>query len=264
MESRLELTKRAVDSHFWFRGFHQFVAPVIAATLDDRSAVRTLDCGSGTGDNLVLLAPAGYGVGVDLSRPGLALTKAAGFGGVCGDVVSLPFLDARFDLATSFDVRQQIQDDHGAVREMARVVKPGGTVVLTVAALACLHGDHNVVWDEIRRYTPASALALVRQAGLTPVRVSFLFASLFPILLVSRTLQRLTRRLRPLSEQSDITVPSAPLNTVLTWIVLAEAHLSRLIPMPFGSSLLVVARKPMGGTSRSDGWTRDDTRANAD
>jgi len=248
MESRLELTKRAVDSHFWFRGFRQFVAPVIAAAAAGREAVRTLDCGSGTGDNLTRFAPAGYGVGIDVSRPGLALTRAAGFGGVCGDVVTLPFLDARFDLATSFDVLQQIDDDCGAVREMARVVKPGGTVILTVAALECLHGDHNVVWDEIRRYTPKTALVLVQQAGLTPVRISFLFASLFPILLVSRTLQRLTRRFRPLSEQSDIDVPFAPVNAVLTWMVLTEARLSRLMPMPFGSSLLVVARKPMPGT----------------
>jgi ubiquinone/menaquinone biosynthesis C-methylase UbiE len=247
MEERLELTRQAVESHFWFRGFRQFVVPVLAAAVDGRTNLRLLDCGSGTGDNLALLAPYGTAVGIDLSRPGVSRTRRLGHGGVCGDVAHLPFRDQSFDLATSFDVLQQIEHDAHAVREMARVLKPGGRVVLTLAALECLHGDHNVVWDEIRRYTPATARELVRQAGLVPERVSFLFASLFPMLLVTRTLQRATRRFRRLNETSDISVPPAPVNTVLTWLLTAEASLARVVPMPVGSSLLVTARKPRDG-----------------
>lgn len=244
MEARLELTKQAVESHFWFRGFRQFLVPVIASIAGGRGDLRLLDCGSGTGDNLALLAPYGHVAGVDLSLSGVALARASGHGGVAGDVTRLPFAADVFDVATSFDVLQQVERDGEAVREMARVVKPGGAVILTLAALECLHGDHNVVWDEIRRYTPSSARALVRQAGLTPMRVSFLFASLFPILFVSRTLQRLTRPFRALRETSDISVPSVPVNTVLTWLVTAEASMARIFPMPVGSSLLVVAQKP--------------------
>ena len=244
MEARLELTRQAVASHFWFRGFRRFIVPAIAAALGTRRNLRLLDCGSGTGDNLSFLAPYGRSVGVDLSLPGVARARSAGHDGVSADVTRLPFLNDTFDLAASFDVLQQIELDREAVREMARVVKPGGTVILTLAALPCLHGDHNVVWDEIRRYTRSSASELVRQAGLAPVQVSFLFASLFPVLLVSRTLQRLTRRFRSLSETSDISIPSAPVNTVLTWLVTAEASIAKAVPMPFGSSLLVIARKP--------------------
>jgi len=244
MEERLELTRQAVATHFWYRGFRQFVVPVIASVLGNRRNLRLLDCGSGTGDNLAFLAPYGRAVGVDLSLPGVALARASGHRGVGGDVARLPFLAESFDVATSFDVLQQIHGDAEAVREMARVVRPGGVLILTLAALECLHGDHNVVWDELRRYTPSSAAELIRQAGLTPVRVSFLFASLFPILFVSRTVQRVTRRFRPLNETSDISVPSPPVNAVLTWLVTAEALLARIVPMPIGSSLLVIARKP--------------------
>ena len=138
------------------------------------------------------------------------------------------------------------QNDRAAVREMARVIKPGGRVVLTLAALEILHGDHNVVWDERRRYTRSSARELVRQAGLRPTRTSFLFASLFPIMLLTRTVQRVTRGMRrTIAEQSDISVPSAPVNTALTWLVSGEAALARVVPMPIGSSLLVVAEKPL-------------------
>jgi|CXWL01.1.fsa_nt_gi SAM-dependent methyltransferase len=244
MEERLELTRQAVESHFWFRGFRQFVVPAIASAVGGRRTLRLLDCGSGTGDNLALLAPYGYAVGVDVSWPGVARASAAGHGGVCGDVTRLPFSDNAFDLATSFDVLQMIERDGEAVREIARVVKPGGAVILTMAALECLRGDHSLVWDEYRRYTPGKARALVRKAGLTPVRVTFLFASLFPILLLSRVMQRLTMRFRRPSVDSDIRVPSAPVNTTLTWLVTAEASLARIVSMPVGSSLLVIARKP--------------------
>ncbi|MEQ1759552.1 MAG: class I SAM-dependent methyltransferase [Vicinamibacterales bacterium] len=244
MEERLELTRQAVTRHFWYRGFRTFVHPAIAEALGTRRHLRLLDCGSGTGDNLAFLATYGSAVGMDLSLPGVALARAAGHGGVSGDVRRLPFGSGSFDVATSFDVLQQIDADGEAVREMARVLRPGGVVVLTLAALEILHGDHNVVWDEKRRYTPETARALVRQAGLTPERVSFLFATLFPILLVSRTVQRLTRRWRRLNETADISVPPAPVNAVLSAVVLAEASLARIVPMPFGSTLLVIARKP--------------------
>jgi len=250
MEARLELTRQAVGSHFWFRGFRQFVLPALASAVGDRRNLRLLDCGSGTGDNLAFLAPYGYAVGVDVSLPGVSRARASGYGGVGGDVRRLPFSADAFDVVTSFDVLQCVKGDREAVLEMARVVKPGGAVILTVAALECLRGDHSIVWDEHQRYTPASARELVRLAGLTPVRVSFLFASLFPILFVSRTLQRLTRRLRRVSEDSDIRVPSAPVNAALTWLVTTEASLSRIVPMPVGSSLLVVARKPDAVVSR--------------
>lgn len=244
MESRLALTQQAVASHFWFRGFRSFVRPVLVGVAGARKHLRLLDCGSGTGDNLPWLARYGRVIGVDLSEGGIRRARAEGFPAAVGDVARLPFAGAWCDVVTSFDVLQQVPDDVAAVREMARVLKPGGAVVLTVAALEMLHGDHNVVWDEVRRYDRRRARALVEAAGLRPERVVYLFASLVPLMVVTRTLQRLTRRFRVISDQSDISVPPAPINAVLTALVRAEAWLSRRTPMPFGSSLLIVARKP--------------------
>ena len=68
--------------------------------------------------------------------------------------------------------------------------------------------------------------------------------SIFPLMLAARVTQRLTRPLRGLQRDTDITVPVAPVNSVLTWMLRGEAALSRRLPMPIGSSLLVVARKP--------------------
>jgi SAM-dependent methyltransferase len=244
MNDLLELTGRAEATHFWFRGFRKFVVPVIADVVRGRPGLRLVDCGCGTGHNLQLLRPHGRAVGFDLSEAGLARARATGLTVLRGDVTRIPLASASFDVATSFDVLQCVEADVAAIREMARIVRPGGVVILTVAALDALRGDHAEVWQEVRRYTPASARRLIEAAGLRPERVSFLFASLFPLMASVRLVQRVTRRFgRAVRADTDITVPIGPVNLLLTILVSAEAALVRHLPMPIGSSLLVVARK---------------------
>ena len=244
MEDLLALIREAEASHFWFHGFRSFVSPALRALANGRTDLRSIDCGCGIGQNLTLLQPFGDAIGFDLMPGGAAAARANGFPVVRADVVNIPFPSGVFDIATSFDVLQCVEADVAAAREMARIVRPGGAVVLTVAAFDILRGDHAEVWREVRRYTPASARRLVEAAGLRAERVDFLFASLFPLMLAVRSTQRLLRPLRPARADSDIAVPPAPINAALTWLVKGEAALARHVPMPIGSSLLVVGRKP--------------------
>jgi SAM-dependent methyltransferase len=243
MGDLLELTGRAEATHFWFRGFRQFVAPVIEEIAGGRRDLRLIDCGCGTGYNLSLLRPYGRAFAFDLSREGVLRARTSGRPLVRADVAHIPFKGDLFDLATSFDVLVSVPDDRRAVREMARVLKPGGSLVMNVAALELLRGDHSAVWVELRRYTPQMLGRLVEDAGLRVVRISYLFASLFPLILAVRALQQLLRPFCDPQGDSDLTVPPAPINGALTGLVLGEAALARRIPMPVGSSLLVVARK---------------------
>jgi hypothetical protein len=128
---------------------------------------------------------------------------------------------------------------------MARIVKPGGTIVLTLAAFDWLRGDHAIAWNEYRRYTPSKARRLVETAGLAVEHIGFTFASVFPVVAGARLLQRALRPLRGVRDDADMTVPAAPINAALTGLVTAEAALMRRgWRMPIGSSILVVARKP--------------------
>ena len=239
----LDLTRQAEANHFWYHGFRSYLLPVFAHAAAGRSRVRALDVGCGTGYNLGLLARHGSVVGLDLNERGLMLAREIGHPLVRAHTERLPFDDATFDLVTSFDMMQCIPTDREAVREMARVLKPGGMAVISMAALQILHGDHSEVWQEYRRYTRGSARALAEQAGLRVERVAFMFALLFPVLLVSRGVQRLTRRYREVRDDTDITIPPAPINALLSGLLRVEAALSRRVAMPVGSSLLVVARK---------------------
>jgi SAM-dependent methyltransferase len=180
---------------------------------------------------------------MDLTQSGLDRARAAGRPLVRADVVRIPFAADSFDLVTCFDVVQCVPDDRGAVREMARVLQPGGALVATVSAFEFLRGDHSVFTEELHRYTREAALDLLAGAGLMPERVSYSFASLFPLMFGVRTLQRLVRGRHAPSEQ-EMQIPPAPVNAVLTALVSGEAALARHVRMPFGSSVIILARKP--------------------
>ena len=166
----LELTGRAEATHFWFQRLPQIrrsrsspTSPPAAATCGCSTAAAapatTWRC-SAARPRVRLRPVAALGCRRRAGRDGHAVVRA--------DITRIPFPSGTFDIATSFDVLQCVEDDTAAVREMARVVRPGGMVVLTLAALEMLRGDHAEVWHEVRRYTPAQRAAAGRAAGFEP------------------------------------------------------------------------------------------------
>ncbi|MBM3779315.1 MAG: class I SAM-dependent methyltransferase [Acidimicrobiia bacterium] len=245
MDRLLELTRLAEESHFWFRGFRRFVTPVLDRGAAGRTDLDILDCGCGTGVNLELLAPYGRAVGLDLTESGLHMARRAGRPLVRASVVHLPYRSESFDLVTSFDVLQSVQEDAAAMAEMARVLRPGGALVLTLAAFELLRGDHSVLAREVRRYSQSTTRGLLEGAGLEVVQIRYTFATTLPLVLGVRLARRWWRG--GIEEDgAEITVPAAPVNLVLGALLAAEAAVTRHVPAPAGSSLVALARKPAG------------------
>jgi len=243
----LELTYRAEQSHFWFRGFRQYMRPALARATAGHAAPRILDCGCGTGSNLEMLRPYGRAVGFDLTGIGPQFAKSHGHAVAQASIGDIPFLGGTFDLVTSFDVFQCLPDavERSAIAEMSRVLKPGGWLLLHVAALEVLHGKHSVLSEEVRRYTPGRLRSIVEHGGFHIERLTFDHMSLLPILLPVRAWHRLTADDGVVAAgEGEITVPMAPVNAALTALVSLEALALRAVDMPIGSSLMCLARKP--------------------
>ena len=160
-------------------------------------------------------------------------------------MTAIPFADASFDLVTAFDVLYSLTeaDEAVAVREMFRVLKPGGSIIVNVAALRILRGNHSVFGDERRRSTRRRLRNLLSGAGFEVTRLTYSNASLFPLILAIRAGQRVMGLASPEEAGTDVVVPVAPVNALLAMLLRLEARALRLTDMPIGSSLLCVARK---------------------
>lgn len=247
MDRLLELTHAAERSHFWFRGFRRFVRPEVARAAGGRGALRLVDCGCGTGANVEWLRSYGDAYGFDLTWNGLALAREMGRRRLArASIAAIPLAEASVDVATSFDVFQCLPDDaeRAAIAELWRVLRPGGRLVMTVAAFEALRGSHATLSEEVRRYTPRRLRALVQGAGFEIDRLTFLNASLFPVILPVRLAQRLKGGGHVPAGEFEITVPSAPVNAALSAALWVESALLKMVDMPIGSSILCHARKP--------------------
>ena len=246
MDRLLELTYRAEQSHFWFRGFRKYMKPALARATAGVTAARILDCGCGTGSNLEMLRPYGTAAGFDLTRIGTEFARSHGHRVAQASISDIPFRTGHFDLVTSFDVFQVLPDavEQSAIVEMARVLKPGGWMLLHVAALPILYGKHSALSEETRRYTASTLRTLVEGAGFKIERLTYDQFSLLPMMLPVRIWHRLTAKDGVVAAgEGEITVPVAPVNVALTALVSLEALALRAVNMPIGGSLMCLARK---------------------
>ena len=243
----LHATAVAEARHFWFRGFRAFVEPLVKRALIGRTRPRILDCGCGTGANVEWLSSFGESYGFDLTQVGLEIGRARGQHRLArASVSAAPFPNSAFDLVTSFDVLYSLETpiERAAATEMFRLTRPGGFVIVNVAAMDILHGDHSVLSHEIRRYTRATLTALLSGAGLSIVRMTYTNASLFLPMVAVRAWQRWRGLPAEEHAQQDVQVPMAPVNLALTGLLKMESLWVRVIDNPFGSSLLCLAKRP--------------------
>ena len=145
----------------------------------------------------------------------------------------------RFDLITALDVIEHIDDDRGAVTAMAAMLRPGGVVVVTVPAFELLWDHHDAINRHRRRYTAASLRRTLDVPGLELARLRYLFRTLFLPKLVVRLLN--AGRDRKVAQHG---IPVAAVNTAMRRVCVWEDRLLRRVPIPFGTSVMAMARKP--------------------
>lgn len=232
----------AEERQWWYAGMRSISFALLDGVLGAGVAAGRLwlDAGCGTGNNLVHLARRGRAVGIDLSEEALRFCRSRGVAAVRGSVLRLPFGDARFDGATSFDVvyHRWVPDDRAALRETARVLRPGGLLLVRVPAFRALWGAHDEAVHSRHRYTRGELVALFEGCGFEVVRATYCNAFLFPLLVARRTLDRLLGR-----HGSDVQFLPAPLERLFRGLLEIEARLVRVVSLPFGTSVIALGRK---------------------
>ena len=191
---------------------------------------------------MVDFARLGSVTGVEISDASVERARMRDVGEVVQcSITSMPFADDHFDVAVCLDVIEHIEDEQGALRELYRVVRPGGSLLITVPAYQWLWSEHDEINHHQRRYTRATLSAAAAAAGWETVRTTYFNTLLLPIAIVWR---RLARRSHIEGPASDLQRMPERLNLLLEWPLRVEA---RVIAgggrIPAGLSLATVFRK---------------------
>lgn len=243
---------RFEDRYWWFVARRHLITSLLRAHYPRDGRLKILDIGCGTGAMLDELAHFGHVVGADYAPEALqfCVTRGVGADLARADVRRLPFADSSFDVVTAMDIVEHIDDDKAASCEIFRVLKPGGRLLVTVPAFPSLWSEHDEALHHFRRYTAPHLKDLFQRAGLAVDKVSYTVTTLFPLIWVFRQVNNLLPKRRGEGEkQANLINFAGPVNAALLALSQWETGLIHRQNLPFGVTVVCVARKPEGAQS---------------
>jgi SAM-dependent methyltransferase len=225
---------------WWYHGLH---ANVLAAL--ERYAAgfnKLLDAGCGTGGVLQLVHiynPDAQLYGLDISEQACAAARSkSGAEVVQGSVDALPYADSAFDVVVDLDVLGYDLDVNAAMAGFFRVLRPGGTLVLNLAAYQWMLSYHDHAVGQTRRFRRSQAVELLRQSGFRIRYATYWNSLLFPLMV-------LQRKLTPPTAPSDVRRFHPLVNSLFKAILAVERMMTRMrISLPFGGSIMIIAERP--------------------
>jgi SAM-dependent methyltransferase len=231
---------RVEATHWWYRALHRLIFQTLEAELPDWRQKQILDAGCGTGAILERLGNPGKNCGVDLATEAIAFCQQRGLENVRqADICNLPFADESFDAVISSSViyHEWVANVGTAMREMWRVLRPGGLLILNVPAFRFLHSAHDEAVMTARRFRKPEIRDLLVDQNFAIRRLTYWTTLLFPFAVIARTIG--------LSQMGrDFEVEHESLQQRLfTRIMNFELRLLRRTSLPFGVALLGVACK---------------------
>lgn len=239
------------ETHWWYVALHELVVRFVACEAAHRGPLAIFDAGCGTGRLCQLLQPFGRVDGCDFAVPALAFCRQRGIAAFAADLNSVDLGAQRYEVITAIDVlyHRAIHDDAAVLATLFRALRPGGVLILNLVAFEMLRSTHDLAVHTRERYTRKSLLPRLAEAGFAIEVASYRLALLFPLIALVRLSKRWRRRAVPAAEvPSDLRLPPPWLNRLLLGLIRLENRLIGRLVLPFGTSLFVVARKPLAGS----------------
>jgi ubiquinone/menaquinone biosynthesis C-methylase UbiE len=240
-----EIMFRVEDHHWWYVGLRAMLDAFWQRHVREERPV-VIDVGCGTGATLDALRDVATATGIDAAPQAIRLCRMRGLTATAAaSAEALPFRDASFDVAISCDVlcHQSIADKSVPLREVRRVLKPGGLLLLNLPAYQWLHSSHDEHVHTNRRFTRAEVRALLENVGFEVVYSTYWNSLLLPAIVMVRLWRKAIPR--PVSDlDGDGT---SVLSSIFAACLAVERVLLSYVPLPFGLSTFAIARKIPSG-----------------
>jgi SAM-dependent methyltransferase len=227
------------NAHWWYRGTRDLLADLLEPTL--RRGGRFLDAGAGTGATGAWMAQHGDVVATDVEPIALDAYRERHetLGTAVADLSQLPFANDSFDLVLCVTVLYHvgIPDPAAAVRELARVARPGGVVAVMEPGVRRLFRAHDREVHGARRFSLGDLRRLMTGAGLRLERSTGAYSFLVPPAAAKAVIERGR-------SSSDLDTSPGGLGGVLGRVASLERALLRHVSLPAGLSVVAIGRKP--------------------
>lgn len=228
------------ETHWWYRGLRSLVISFLRKLIEkNNQGAKILDLGCGTGGLTKRLESFGEVWGVDISKIALDYAVKRKLKNLkLASIEKLSFRNNFFDFVIVLDVIcQKGINDNQALKEIWRVLKPKGILILNEPAYQWLLSGHDHAVDTARRYKKRELFQKFSRAGFKIIKISYRNCLLFPILF----LVRLVKKFFPAS--SDLNRPSKIENWLGDLALKIENKLLGFVNLPFGLSVFAVVKK---------------------
>jgi SAM-dependent methyltransferase len=231
------------NTHWWFCSRRKIVGSLLQS-LTLKPNANILEAGCGSGGNLPMLSGLGGKLFAfemyDKAREHAAARKIANVeSGKLPD--SIPFIGTNFDLICLFDVLEHVEDDNAALKALAARMNTGGSICISVPAYQWLFVRHDRLHHHFRRYSKSELIQKIKVAGLQVEFVNYWNFFLFPVALLIRILDLFNY---PKNHTIGSKKPSETINRLMFKLVSSERFVLPFMKLPFGLSLLLIAKKP--------------------
>jgi SAM-dependent methyltransferase len=232
----------STETHWWFGATSRILEQMLeSGDFPIGPATLCLDAGGGSGATSSWLARRSRTVLCEYEPVAIeaAVDRYPTYLAARGDINRLPFPDGTFRIAMCVTAlcHEMNPEPAATVRELARVVAPGGRLVLLEPNHPRLWRGHDRITHTARRFTVDGLAGLVERAGLQVERATAAYSFLVPPAAIVKLLDRN-------GSTSDVGRHQSGLGGAAAWLASLERRWLRRHDLPFGLSAVVLASKP--------------------